>query len=220
MTKLIIFDLDGTLLNTIEDLANSANYALSRFGFPEHPKRAYNYFVGNGINKLLERALPETLRNEEVISMVKHEFIKHYFANIDKCTKPYDGVAELLQRLAKEGYRLAVASNKVHDATVKLVKKYFPDSNFVEILGQREGIPVKPHPSIVEEIVKKAAVSKDEVLYVGDSGVDVQTAQNAAVRFVGVLWGFRPKEELQQVGAKVFAQNAADLEAIIRAENK
>jgi phosphoglycolate phosphatase len=215
MTKLIIFDLDGTLLNTIEDLANSTNYALSRFGFPEHPKASYNYFVGNGINKLLERALPESLRNEEVISMVRHEFIKHYFANADKYTKPYEGVAELLLRLAKSGYLLAVASNKVQDATVKLVKKYFPESRFVEILGQREGIAVKPHPSIVEEIIKKAAVQKEEVLYVGDSGVDVQTAQNAAVSFVGVLWGFRPKEELQQAGAEVFAKNTAELEAII-----
>ncbi|MDR0810749.1 MAG: HAD family hydrolase [Paludibacter sp.] len=212
MTKLIIFDLDGTLLNTIEDLANSVNHALSIYGFAQHKTEEYNFMVGNGVNNLLKRALPADLReNADVNSMIRNEFIKHYFANADKCTKPYNGMVELLKMLERQGFMLAVASNKVHDATVALVTKFFPETHFVEIIGQRDGAPVKPNPAIVEEIIAKAGVKKSETLYVGDSGVDVQTAANADVRFVGVLWGFRPRVELESFGATEFVETAEDL---------
>ena len=215
MPKLIIFDLDGTLLDTIEDLANSVNHALKAFNFPVHPVEAYRFFVGNGVNKLLERALPEDKRNADFISMVKHEFIKHYFVHAEEFTKPYPGIAELITRLAAEGYQLAVASNKVHDATVQLVKRYFPTIQFTAVFGQRDGFPAKPNPGILEEIIKIAGVDKSEVLYVGDSGVDVATAINAKVTFTGVLWGFRPQKELEELGAVSFVESAEELYRLI-----
>ena len=215
MPKLIIFDLDGTLLDTIEDLANSVNHALKAFNFPVHPVEAYRFFVGNGVNKLLERAIPEDKRNADFISMVKHEFIKHYFVHAEEFTKPYPGIAELITKLAAEGYQLAVASNKVHDATVQLVKRYFPTIHFTAIFGQRDGFPAKPNPGILEEIISIAGVDKSEVLYVGDSGVDVATATNAKVAFTGVLWGFRPQKELEELGAVSFVESAEELYRLI-----
>ena len=215
MPKLIIFDLDGTLLNTIEDLANSVNYALQSYNFPTHPLEAYNLFIGNGVNKLLERALPEDKRNPDFVSMLKVEFIKHYFAHAEEFTKPYNGISELLSRLQAEGYQLGVASNKVHDATVQLVDKFFPEIKFTAVFGQREGYPVKPNPGILEEIIEMAQVEKSEVLYVGDSGVDVATAYNAKVPFSGVLWGFRPRKELEEVGATRFAETTEELYRLI-----
>lgn len=215
MYKLIIFDLDGTLLDTIDDLANSVNFALKQYNFPTHPIETYRFMVGNGVNKLLERALPEEHRNADVISMVKQDFIKYYFAHSDEFTKPYQGVGELLKKLSEEGYQLAIASNKVHVATAELAERFFPEIKFIIVLGQRDGFPTKPNPAILEEIIDAAGVSKKEVLYVGDSGVDVATALNTGVDFAGVLWGFRPRTELETVGAKNFVENAEDLYALI-----
>lgn len=219
MTRLIIFDLDGTLLDTIEDLANSANYALKQHNFPTHPVDAYRFFVGNGINKLLERALPVEMQNADMVSMLKVDFIRHYFAHAEEYTKPYPGLSDLLQTLYKEGFQLAVASNKVHEATVQLVKRFFPEIGFTAIFGQRDGFPVKPNPAIVEEIIEIAGVEKEEVLYVGDSGVDAATAYNAKVPFAGVLWGFRPRKELEEVGATQFVETADELYRIIHTQN-
>jgi len=215
MYKLIIFDLDGTLLDTIEDLANSVNYALQQHSYPTHPVEAYHFFVGNGVNKLLERALPATLRSADNVSMLKVDFIKHYFANVDQFTKPYPGISNLINRLQTENFMLAVASNKVHSATVDLVERFFEGIRFFKILGQREGFPVKPNPGILDEIIGSAGVDKSEVLYVGDSGVDVATAYNAKVAFVGVLWGFRPRKELEEIGATNFVNNTEELYEII-----
>lgn len=213
--KLIIFDLDGTLLDTIEDLANSVNYALERHHYPAHPVEAYNFFVGNGVNKLLERALPENQRNADTVAMLKFDFVKHYSKHAEKFTKPYPGISDLMRRLAAEGFQLAVASNKIHTATVELARKFFPEIRFAAVLGQREGYPVKPNPAILNEIIETTGLSKPDVLFVGDSGVDVATANNAKVDFAGVLWGFRPRKELEEVGASSFAKNTEELYAII-----
>lgn len=215
MKKLIIFDLDGTLLDTIGDLAAATNYALHQFGFPEHPEEAFRFFVGNGINKLIERALPEASRSADEISMVKHEFLKYYQANGEEQTRPYPGIRALLEELNTKGYKLAVASNKYHEGTTTLVQYFFPDIPFAGVLGQRDGVPVKPSPVIVEELMQKAGVTKKETLYVGDSGVDAATALNSGVDFVGVLWGFRPKSELESVGATRFVEQADELLAIV-----
>ena len=215
MIKLVIFDLDGTLLDTIEDLANSVNFALKQHNFPTHPISDYRFFIGNGVNKLLERALPVDKRSGDDISMLKVDFITHYYAHSDEFTKPYPGIVELTFNLQKNGFQLAVASNKVHAATVELVKRYFPEIKFTAVFGQREGYPVKPNPGILEEIIQLAGVDKSEVLYVGDSGVDVATAYNAKVPFVGVLWGFRPKTELEEIGATKFVQTAEELYRLI-----
>ncbi len=209
--KLIIFDLDGTLLDTIEDLAMAVNHALQQFNFPTHPTDSYRFMVGNGINRLLERAMPAEHRNMDMIQMVRIEFIKYYFKNADAFTRPYEGIPELLTALDSQGYMLGVASNKIHEATVELVERFFPNIKFLLVLGQREGIPVKPSPDILHEIIAKAGTEKHETLYIGDSGVDASTAINAGVDFVGVLWGFRPQSELEAAGARVFAGEAEDI---------
>ena len=197
MKKLVIFDLDGTLLDTIADLAESTNHALKQLGYPTHDVETIRTFVGNGINKLLERALPLQEQTEEKVMLMRSHFVPYYDAHNADLSSPYPGIVHLLEDLQEKGTMIAVASNKYQEATVKLVKHYFPTINFIEILGQREGINVKPDPSIVFDILKKANVNKEEVLYVGDSGVDMQTAINAGVDVVGVTWGFRPRTELE-----------------------
>ena len=197
MKKLVIFDLDGTLLDTIADLAESTNHALKQLGYTTHDVETIRTFVGNGINKLLERALPAHEQTEENVRLMRSHFVSYYDAHNADLSSPYPGIVHLLEDLQEKGIMIAVASNKYQEATVKLVKHYFPMINFIEILGQREGINVKPDPSIVFDILKKANVNKEEVLYVGDSGVDMQTAINAGVDAVGVTWGFRPRTELE-----------------------
>lgn len=215
MKKLIIFDLDGTLLNTIADLAQSTNYALSKLDYPTHPEEAYNFMVGNGINKLLERALPEKERTEENILRIRKEFIAHYSSHNMEKSAPYPGITILLEKLQQKGYLLAVASNKYQSATTELVAHYFPQIKFTTVLGQREGIAPKPNPSIVYDILQSTGVSKEEVLYVGDSGVDMQTAINSEVTSCGVTWGFRPRAELESFNPDFIVDNADQILALI-----
>jgi phosphoglycolate phosphatase len=197
MKKLVIFDLDGTLLDTIADLAESANHALKQLGYPTRDVETIRTFVGNGVNKLLFRALPDEEKTEENMMRMRTHFVPYYDAHNADLSAPYPGIVALLEELQAKGLRMAVASNKYQEATVKLVKHYFPMIDFVEVLGQREGINVKPDPTIVFDILQKAGVSKEETLYVGDSGVDMQTAINAGVDAIGVTWGFRPRTELE-----------------------
>ena len=215
MKKLVIFDLDGTLLNTIADLAQSTNHALSVLGYPTHEESAYNFMVGNGINKLFERALPEGEKSEENVLRVRKEFIPYYDAhNADK-SRPYPGIPELLEQLQSLGLQIAVASNKYQAATQKLIAHYFPKINFVAVFGQREGVNVKPDPAVVFDILKLADVEKEDVLYVGDSGVDMQTAANANVTACGVTWGFRPRTELEKFNPAYIVDSAKEIEKLI-----
>lgn len=211
MKKLVIFDLDGTLLNSIADLAASTNQALQALGFPTHPVESYNYFVGNGINKLFERALPEAERTETNIQKVRSLFVPYYDAHNTDLSRPYDGIEELLQCLQNRGVQLAVASNKYQVATEKLIKYYFPSIHFVSVLGQRDGVPAKPDAGIVMDSFAAAGVSRQEALYVGDSNVDMQTALNAGVDAVGVTWGFRPVAELEAYHPRYIAYKASDI---------
>lgn len=214
MKKLIIFDLDGTLLNTIADLAQSTNHALQVLGYPTHEESAYNFMVGNGINKLFERALPEGEKSEENVLRVRKEFIPYYDVhNADK-SQPYPGIPELLEQMQEKGMQLAVASNKYQAATEKLIAHYFPNIRFTAVFGQREGINVKPDPIVVFDILKIAQVAKEEVLYVGDSGVDMQTAANAGVTACGVIWGFRPRAELETFHPAHVVEQASEIAAI------
>lgn len=211
MKKLVVFDLDGTLLNTIADLAHSTNNALKQNGFPQHEIGEYNFFVGNGINKLFERALPEGQRTEENILKIRKDFIPYYTLHNTDFSRPYPGIPELLNTLQEKGYKLAVASNKYQAATEKLISHFFPGINFVAVFGQREGIKVKPDPTVVYEIISIAGTGKEEVLYVGDSGVDMQTALNCGVTSVGVTWGFRPRTELEENNACHIVDWAAEI---------
>lgn len=216
MKKLVIFDLDGTLLNTIADLANSTNYALKVLGYPIHEPDKYNFMVGNGINKLFERALPDGEKTEENVLRVRQEFVPYYDQhNADK-SRPYPGVTELLETLQTAGMQLAVASNKYQAATEKLIAHYFPNIKFTAVFGQREGIPVKPDPIIVKEILQIAKVQEEETLYAGDSGVDMQTAINAGVTSCGVTWGFRPRTELESFHPDHIVDNAEEIKQLCR----
>ena len=216
MKKLVIFDLDGTLLNTIADLANSTNYALKVLGYPIHEPDKYNFMVGNGINKLFERALPDGEKTEENVLRVRQEFVPYYDQhNADK-SRPYPGVTELLETLQTAGMQLAVASNKYQAATEKLIAHYFPNIKFTAVFGQREGIPVKPDPIIVKEILQIAKVQEEETLYVADSGVDMQTAINAGVTSCGVTWGFRPRTELESFHPDHIVDNAEEIKLLCR----
>lgn len=211
MKKLVIFDLDGTLLNTIADLAQSTNHALEACGFPTHPVDHYPHFVGDGINKLFERALPESERTEVNILCVRSHFVPFYDAHNADLSTPYDGMVDLLSHLQAEGVKLAVASNKYQVATEKLVSHFFPNIQFDAVFGQRDGIPVKPNPAIVNDIIAIAQIEKTDILYVGDSGVDMQTARNSEIESVGVTWGFRPEVELIAYEATHIAHQAADI---------
>lgn len=198
MRELIIFDLDGTLINTIADLADATNYALQACGFPSHPSEMYPLFVGNGVVRLIERALPEEARTPETIEKVRRHFIKYYDEHCTEKSQPYPGIRDLLKDLNSEGIKLAVASNKYQKAVDKIIRHYFPDVEWVAIEGHKDGVPHKPDPSIVFEILSISPTPKSKVLYVGDSGTDMTTAQRACVDSVGVTWGFRPKIELER----------------------
>ena len=205
---ILIFDLDGTLINTIDDLGQACNHALSACGFPTHKIEDYPRLVGNGINKLIERALPEEDRNEETVLRIREYFVPFYDEHNCDLTRPYDGIPALLQTLKKQGYQLAVASNKYQAATEKIVAQLFPGI-FDVVLGERENVARKPDPQIVWDIVERldgATKSlqdgaerlqvKGETLYIGDSLVDAETAQAANLPFVACTWGFCTKEQL------------------------
>lgn len=215
MKKLVIFDLDGTLLNTIVDLAHSTNYALNKLGYPTHEIDQYHFMVGNGINKLFERALPEGEKSEENVLRVRKQFIPYYDQHNADDSCPYPGIPELLSNLQTAGIQLAVASNKYHSATQKLIEHYFPEIHFTAVFGQREGRNVKPDPTIVFDILKIAGVDKKEVLYVGDSGVDMQTAANAGITACGVTWGFRPRTELEKFNPSYIVDSAEKIKEYI-----
>lgn len=196
MKNLVIFDLDGTLLNTIEDLGRAANHALAIKGLPIHNMASYPFLVGNGVRNLLLRALPDTHRHESAVEEVLRIFKEYYNEHNCDYTTPYDGIKELLNNLTDIGVKIAVASNKYQQASEKIVRHFFPDIDFLAINGQKEGIPVKPDPSIIFEILSQAQVTKDETVFIGDSGVDMETARRACIDSIGVTWGFRSEKEL------------------------
>lgn len=215
MKKLAIFDLDGTLLNTIADLAHCTNYALKKLDYPTHEVEEYNLMVGNGINKLFERALPEGAKTEENILRVRKKFVPYYDVHNADDSRPYPGIPELLSHLQSAGIQLAVASNKYQTATQKLIAHYFPGIHFAAVFGQREGVNVKPDPTIVFDILKLANVQKEDVLYVGDSGVDMQTAANAGIAACGVTWGFRPRTELENFHPEYIVDTAEEIKDLL-----
>lgn len=201
MIKLIIFDLDGTLLDTIGDLAVSCNTVLAVRGLPQHGIDEYRTFVGNGIRRLVERALPEPLRNPLTVEAARRDFVDYYTEHIDTYTRPYEGIDELLAELQKRGTRLAVASNKFQAGTEKLVRKFFPKVEFAAVAGQQPGVPLKPDPAVDLKLLERTGVAPAEALHVGDSAIDVEAAHGAGIRAVGVTWGFRSREELAGAGA-------------------
>ena len=209
--KIIVFDLDGTLLNSLEDLADSANWVLEQHGFPTHPVDAYRYFVGDGVRKLIERILPQEERTDARIEQCQQEFVVYYKVHMEDKTCVYEGITELLAELKNRGLKIAVATNKVHVAVAPLMAKYFPNIRFDAMIGQREDVPVKPAPQIMFDILKETGCELSEALHVGDTATDMQLAHNAGVTPVGVLWGYRPLEELREAGAKFIIEKPQEL---------
>ena len=217
--KIAIFDLDGTLLNTIGDLAASVDYVMRSRNLPEHTDAEYRQMVGGGIKRLVERALPAELAADEVyVDECVTQFRRYYVDNIDRHTVPYEGMCELLHCLRSEGVQVAVASNKFQHGTERLVAKFFDDIDFVAIEGNRDGAPLKPDPQIVNNILAKAGVEKHHAVMIGDSGIDIRTAAAAGIDAIGVAWGFRFAEELYSAGAKCVVTTVAELEARLFAE--
>lgn len=204
-----VFDLDGTSLETLKDLAASTNFALRQYDMPEHSIEDVRMFVGNGVKKLMERAIPNGLDNpkfEEVYATFRQHYLNH---NLDT-TKPYDGIPELLRELKGRGKKLAIVSNKFYAATQDLARHFFPDTIEVAI-GERENIKKKPAPDTVVEALRQLGVSKEGAVYIGDSDVDIMTARNSGLPCASVLWGFRDKEFLLEHGATFFAEKPDDL---------
>lgn len=216
MKKLVIFDLDGTLLNTIDDLGHAANYALEQSGYPTHEIESYRFYVGNGVGRLLERVLPPDHRTPEKVTALREIFQGYYDRHFWNHTKPYPGIEDLLHELAGRGVQLAVASNKYQSATSALIAHFFPRLPFAAVHGMRPGIPAKPDPSIVFNVLLTVPTPKADVIYVGDSGVDMETARRACVESVGVTWGFRPVSELRQFLAEHIISDPADLLPLLK----
>ena len=197
MEKLVIFDLDGTLLNTIADLGNAANHTLKELGLPQHTLDEYRLMVGNGMRKLIMRALPHDKASDETfVDSTLAKFLEYYAEHIDVYTQPYPGIPELIKTLSTEGFKLAVASNKIQAGAERLIEKFFPGIPFVAVMGNSPKYPLKPDAAVVEYIMKKAGTDRDHTVMVGDSGTDIQTAQNAGIPIIAVSWGFRPRHEL------------------------
>ena len=204
-----IFDLDGTLLNTINDLAASTNYALRSAGMPEHSVDDVRRFVGNGVKKLMERPIPDGLNNPD-FDETYATFRKHYLEHSLDTTKPYDGIPEVLAELKRRGKKLAIVSNKFYAATQELARHFFPDTIEVAI-GERENIRKKPAPDTVLEAMRQLGVGKEGTVYIGDSDVDIDTAHNVGVPCISVLWGFRDREFLLAHGATTLIERPEQL---------
>ena len=204
-----VFDLDGTLLNTLADLADSGNELLASYGMAPHPEPAFRYFVGNGSRKLMERILPgkSPEQIDEALARYKAIYEKYLTAK----TTPYAGISETLSALKARGVRMAVCTNKHISAAEALIRKYFPADTFDTFEGDRPGVPRKPDPAHVRIVLEKMGVMPEETVYLGDSGVDMQTAVNAGTLPVGVLWGFREKDELIENGAQILLSKPSEL---------
>jgi len=207
----VLFDLDGTLLDTLDDLADSGNRTLRRYGFPTHDLDAYRYFIGDGAPMLVKRMLPESQRNDNMVSNVLAAYRDDYHRNWDVKTRPYEGVPEMLDELGQRGLKLTVLSNKPDDATQLCVSKLLSNCSFEVVLGHREGTPHKPDPTAALRIAERMDLNPSGFIYLGDTAVDMQTARAAGMFPVGVLWGFRTRTELEDAGARALIQHPLDV---------
>ena len=211
MQKAIVFDLDGTLLDTLEDIAISANYALEQLGFEPHPLKAYRYFVGEGVFKLFENIFSSAPQPTSVVHKAVELFELHYATQYNQTTKPYEGVNKMLTFLQTRGLKMAVLSNKPNAFTKKCVLKYFRQWDFEVVYGAREGIARKPDPTAALEIAEILGVEPSECYYLGDTMIDMQTANRSGMVPLGALWGFRDADELQEHGAKYLLKSPSDV---------
>ncbi|MBQ6826025.1 MAG: HAD family hydrolase [Clostridia bacterium] len=216
MIKAVLFDLDGTLVNSLADLAASCNFALTFFGFPTHEVEKYKYFVGDGMPKLIERVLPEASRDAETKQKVLGKFLEHYKIHFADNSYAYSGIPILLESIKKLNLKTAVISNKAQKPAEEVVSKILGGSYFDIICGKREGYPAKPDPTLTLEIIKELGIKPSECLFIGDSGMDCAVAVNSGAIGVGVLWGFREKSELLENGAKYIVETPNEILDIIK----
>lgn len=210
--KAVIFDLDGTLIDSLADLADSANAMLASYGYETHETEKYRYFVGNGSRKLIERILPAgKASSKEFVDEALAKYKKIYEGRFLEKTRSYKGIIDLLKKLRERGIPLAVCTNKHMEAAATIVKVLFEPDTFAEVIGDRPGFPRKPDPANVLQIAQNLGAKPEEIAYLGDSMVDMQTAANAGFLSVGVLWGFRGKEELVENGAEVLLEEPLEL---------
>ncbi len=214
--KAVVFDLDGTLLDTLADIAHAANRALATHGYPPHDIQAYRYFVGDGSAVLMSRALPEAQRTSHQVKACLDSFLEDYNRNWDQATQPYEGIPELLADLMEREISLAVVTNKPHRFTGQMMDHYFGDLPFNPVLGQRAGIPKKPHPQQALVAAEQMGVHPSACIFLGDSAVDMETARGAGMHSVGAGWGFRPARELYDAGAACVIDHPLDLLASIQ----
>lgn len=210
MKTTYIFDLDGTLLDTLQDLAAAVNFALRKNGMEEHSIDDIRRFVGNGVRKLIERAVPDGSKNPR-IDEVFADFRSYYMQHSLDATKPYDGITEILQELKQRGCKMAVVSNKMMAATQELVAHFFPEIEVAIGENEAEGIRKKPAPDMVFEALNRLGAEAESAVYIGDSDVDIQTAMNAGVPCISVLWGFRNREFLLEHGAQHFIEKPSEI---------
>ena len=214
MIKLVIFDLDGTVCNTIDDLADATNYAMRTLGYPTHDVPTYKYFVGNGIPKLIYRALPEGHKSDEEHAKAMKLMLDYYAVHFADKSAPYSGILEMLSALKEKGINLAICTNKAHHMADKISEKIF-GGIFEAVIGQQEGRPLKPDSFSPMEIINKFGVKPEETVFIGDSGVDMKTAVNTGTESIGVTWGFRTVDELKENGARHIADTPSDIIDII-----
>jgi len=198
----VIFDMDGTLLDTLEDLGSCMNRVLERAGYPAHPIEAYKYFVGDGMANLIKRVLPEREREESTMERLQAEMAAEYGSHWADKTDLYPGIGDLLDELVRRKVRRAILSNKPHEFTTVMAERYFSNWCFDPVFGARDGIPSKPDPAAALEVCGRWKLDPEEVLYVGDTNTDMQTARRGGMFALGVLWGFRTMQELQENGAQ------------------
>lgn len=213
MKHAVIFDLDGTLLNTLGDLRAATNHALEVRGLPPHSMEEIRQFIGNGIRLLICRAMPEGTPEAEIDAALD-DFKAYYAAHIHDRTVPYDGIPQLLTALRKRGIKVAVLSNKIDFASQQLIEYFFPGKTDV-VFGEHVGVPRKPDPTSCRMVMQQLGVQPEQVLYVGDSGTDMQTAKNAGLYAVGVTWGFRSKEVLLEYGADILVHRPEQILQIL-----
>ena len=209
--RAVLFDLDGTLLDTLEDLAASTNRSLARLGLPPHPVQAYRYFVGDGLAVLASRTLPPDRQDPRTIESLKDLFNQDYDVHWADRTRPYEGVPALLDALSARGVPMAILSNKPHSFTRAMVEHFFPSWKFAAVFGARDSHPRKPDPAAALEICAAMGLEAGDMLYAGDTRTDMQTARSAGMFPVGVLWGFRPREELVENGAEALVASPGEL---------
>ena len=212
--ELAIFDLDGTLVDTIDDLGAAVNHALSLRGLPLHGREEYRLMVGNGVRKLVHRAMPEELKGDTVLlDALLADFVNWYSEHLDVCSRPYPGIPELLAELQEAGVKMAVASNKFQAGTDRIIARFFPEITFCSVLGGRDGVPLKPDPAVVRAIMEAAGAPEEKTAMIGDSATDMLTAKAAGICGIAVSWGFRPEEAAAECTFR--ADTVRDIERLL-----